>query len=141
MIELNFPLNITIDSPRPIFNAFINGTVMKCMLDTGADMPVFCKGAKLFEKLAKGMNETAVEFKKSFIGGFGQVNESAMLWHMDDFRLSDRKHYIHYKSMKIAVLNKPNIPCDIILSASMFMKMRYIIDCSSKKHTLTIMAD
>lgn len=140
MIELKFPLNITLDSPRPIFKAFINGTAMKCMLDTGADMPVFCKGTKLFKELAKGMGETS-EFKESSIGGFGKADESTILWHINDFILSDRHSHIVYKGLKIAVLNKPNIPCDMILSASMFMKMKYTIDCSSKKHTLTIIAD
>ncbi len=41
MIELKFPLNITLDSPRPIFKAYINGVPFRCMLDTGADLPVF----------------------------------------------------------------------------------------------------
>ena len=67
------------------------------MLDTGADIPVFCKGEMLFKELTK--------------------------------------------EMKVAVIDKPKIPCDMILSASMFMKMKYVIDCSLRKHTLTIMAD
>ena len=52
MIQLIFPLNITLESPRPIFKAFINGFPIKCMLDTGADMPVFCKGEVLFAELS-----------------------------------------------------------------------------------------
>ena len=47
MMELKFPLNITLDSPRPIFKAYINDVPLKCMLDTGADLPVFCKGSEL----------------------------------------------------------------------------------------------
>lgn len=57
------------------------------------------------------------------------------------FLLSDKKCSIDYRGMKIAVMNKPSIPCDIILSASMFMKMKYTIDCSTRKHLLTIKAD
>ncbi len=60
---------------------------------------------------------------------------------MEDFVLSDKNSSITYKEMKVAVVDKPKIPCDMILSASMFMKMRYTIDCSSRKHILTIAAD
>lgn len=51
MTKLIFPLNITLYSPRPIFKAYINGIPFKCMLDTGADIPVFCKGTALFREL------------------------------------------------------------------------------------------
>lgn len=140
MIELKFPLNIKLDSPRPIFNAYINGISFRCMLDTGADIPVFCKGILIFEEFVKKMDGVS-KFKSIAVGGFGKTDESAMLWNMDPFILSDSKGNIEYKGMKIAVMDKPNIPCDMILSASMFMKMRYTIDCSSKKHCLTIKAD
>ncbi len=69
------------------------------------------------------------------------MNESTMLWNMDCFLLSDKECSIDYRGMKIAVMNKPSIPCDMILSASMFMKMKYTIDCSTRKHLLTIEAD
>lgn len=140
MITLEFPLNVKLDSPRPIFKAFINRIPFKCMLDTGADIPVFCKGALLFEECIKDMDGVS-KFKNSTIGGFGKLKESTMLWNMDSFIFSDGNSSIEYKGMKMAVIDKPSIPCDIILSASMLMRMKYIIDCSSRKHTLTIMAD
>lgn len=140
MNKLIFPLNITLYSPRPIFKAHINQIPFKCMLDTGADIPVFCKGTALFKEIVKEM-EGVSEFKNSLIGGFGKNNEAAMLWNIGEFALSDQKSSIVYKGMKIAVMDKPKIPCDMILSASMFMKMKYVIDCSSDKHTLTIIAD
>lgn len=142
MTKLLFPLNITLYSPRPIFKAYINDVPFKCMLDTGADIPVFCKGAALFREFIKEMQGvTIAEFKPSSIGGFGKTDESTMLWNMDDFVLSDQNDSITYKAMKIAVMNKPKIPCDLILSASMFMKMKYTIDCASDKHELVITAD
>lgn len=142
MTKLVFPLNITLYSPRPIFKAYINGVPFRCMLDTGADIPVFCKGTSLFEEFIKEMQEVIVtEFKQSLIGGFGKTDEGTMLWNMDVFRLSDQRESIIYKAMKIAVMDKPKIPCDLILSASMLMKMKYTIDCSSDKHELVITAD
>lgn len=142
MIKLVFPLNITLYSPRPIFKAYVNGFPFRCMLDTGADIPVFCKGASLFSEFIKEMQGVAVtEFKQSRIGDFGKTDESTMLWNMDKFVLSDQRESITYKAMKIAVMNKPKIPCDLILSASILMKMKYTIDCSSDKHELVILAD
>lgn len=140
MMELKFPLNITLDSPRPIFKAYINDVPLKCMLDTGADLPVFCKGSELFQELMKEKSGVS-EYKGTFVGGFGKTAESTMLWSVDDFVFSDKSNAIVYKGIKLAVLNKPNIPCDLVLSASMFMKMKYTIDCSSRKHLLTIVAD
>lgn len=140
MIRLEFPLNITLYSPRPIFEAYINDIPFRCMLDTGADVPVFCQGTLLFKEFVREMNGVS-EFKHLTIGGFGKTDEITMLWNVEDFILSDRRDRICYKGMKLAVMDKPNIPCDMILSASMFMKMKYIIDCSSRKHKLTIVAD
>ncbi len=74
MIELKFPLNITLDSPRPIFKAYINGIPFRCMLDTGADLPVFCKGRNLFKELVKDMQGIS-EFKMLTVGGFGKMEE------------------------------------------------------------------
>lgn len=140
MTRLEFPLNVTLYSPRPIFEAYINDVPFRCMLDTGADVPVFCQGTLLFKEFVKGMDGVS-EFKHLRIGGFGKIDETTMVWNMDDFILSDKCNSICYKGMKIAVIDKPNVPCDMILSASMFMKMKYIIDCSSRKHKLTIVAD
>lgn len=67
MSKLTFPLNITLDSPRPIFAANINGIDIRCMLDTGADIPVFCKGTELFLEITKGFNGVS-EFQKSSVG-------------------------------------------------------------------------
>lgn len=137
MSRLSFPLNITLDSPRPIFNVDINGVIIKCMFDTGADIPVFCKGTDLFLEFTKSMAGVS-EFQKSSVGGFGKTAESTTLWNVREFKLSDKKECITYRNLKIAVLEKPKIPCDLILSASMFMKMKYTIDCLSDKHSLIV---
>ncbi len=69
------------------------------------------------------------------------MDESTMLWNIDNFVLSDKNEDITYKAMKIAAINKPKIPCDLIVSAFMLMKVKYIIDCSADKHELSIMTD
>lgn len=137
MIKLCFPLNINLFSPRPIFKAKINGMVTTCMLDTGADIPVFCKGIELFEEWTRSMSGVET-FKDSTIGGFGKGTEHTVLHTIPIFQLSDGRNIITYNNMKIAVMLKPKIPCDLILSASLFMKMKYMIDCANNPHTMTI---
>lgn len=140
MMKLCFPLNINLFSPRPIFKAKINDTMTTCMLDTGADIPVFCKGIELFEEWTKDMDGVKL-FKASSIGGFGKETEDTVLYNIPFFRLADDKNVITYNNMKIAVILKPEIPCDIILSASLFTKMKYTIDCLCKPHSLKIEAE
>lgn len=139
MNRLEFPLNINLYSTRPIFRARINGVVTTCMLDTGADMPVFCKGKELFEEWTKDIDGVS-PFAESLIGGFGKAAEDVVLYHIPIFHFSDGKNNITYREMKIAVMLKPQIPCDVIISASMLMKMKYTIDCQGMQHFLTIEA-
>lgn len=140
MNKLYFPLNTNLFSSRPIFKAKINGIVTTCMLDTGADIPVFCKGTELFDEWTKSMD--GIEpFRASSIGGFGKETEDTMLYNIPFFQFSDAENFITYNNMKIAVILKPQIPCDIILSASLFTKMKYTIDCLSKPHSLMIEAE
>ena len=94
MIKLCFPLNMNLFPPRPIFKAKINDTMITCMLDTGADIPVFCKGIELFEEWTKDMNGVKL-FRASSIGGFGKGTEETVLYNIPFFRLSDDKKYYY----------------------------------------------
>ena len=140
MIKLQFPLNITLHSPRPIFKAYINNVKITCMLDTGADIPVFCKGLDLFKEYFIN-TENITPFKKSLLGGFGKDKEDTVLYNIPSVQLADTKESLIYHNMKIAVVLKPAIPCDLILSASLFTKMKYTIDCLGNNHYLLIEAN
>lgn len=128
MIKLNYTLNNGLNSVRPIFTAYINGVKCTCMLDTGADTPVYCKGDDLFKETFLKGNSGVDFYKDSTISGFGLNPEVTKLYNFDNFCLSDSTNSINYKCMKIAVANKPKIPCDFILSASMFSKMKYTLN-------------
>lgn len=140
MIKLEFPLNICLHSTRPIFRGLINGKAITCMLDTGADIPVYCKGLDLFKDWTRSIDNVSF-FKSYSIGGFGKGSEESELYNVPKFELSDGNNAITYHNMKIAVVSKPRIPCDLILSASLFMKMRYTIDCLNSHNSLVIEAD
>ncbi|MCM1214315.1 MAG: hypothetical protein NC331_01425 [Lachnospiraceae bacterium] len=93
MMKLYFPLNTNLFSSRPIFKARINGTMTTCMLDTGADIPVFCKGMELFKEWTKSMDGIEA-FRTSSIGGFGKATEETMLYNIPLFQFSDDKNLI-----------------------------------------------
>lgn len=141
MIKLHYNLSVNLKSARPIFTAYINGIKCICMLDTGADIPVFCKGYDLFKAIFLSNDLDIVFYKDSSISGFGLHKETTRLYNFSDFYLSDGSSTICYKNMKIAITDKPNIPCDIILSASMFIKMRYMFDYLSASPYLEIEAE
>ncbi len=52
-----------------------------------------------------------------------RMDESTMLWNIDNFVLSDKNEDITYRAMKIAAINKPKIPCNLIVSAFMLIKL------------------
>jgi len=93
MIRLYFPLKINLHSPRPIFKVNINGKQTTCMLDTGADIPVYCKGIELFDEWMRDVGGVSV-FRNFSIGGFGKEPENAVLYNIEDFWLSDGKNGI-----------------------------------------------
>ena len=72
MIRLVFPLNITLDSPRPIFKAFIMMFLLSACWIRGLIFLFSVRGELLFRELTKDM-EGVSEFKASSIGGFGRM--------------------------------------------------------------------
>ncbi len=52
-----------------------------------------------------------------------RMDESTMLRNIDNFVLSDKNEDITYRAMKIAAINKPKIPCNLIVSAFMLIKL------------------
>lgn len=77
---------------------------------------------------------TVTQFKQSLIDGFGKIDESVMLWNMDEFVLSDQNEDITYKAMKIAVTDKHVLT--IIADRS-----TYGVGYYNKKETIYIFTD
>jgi hypothetical protein len=135
MIELRYNLNTKLNSSRPIITLTINRHEFRCLFDTGAEVPVFCVGEQIFLDTFKD----AKCFKNSSISGFGKNSEKSVIYDIPIFCLSDSAgNCITYEKFKINVISKPSMPCDIILSASMFSKMRLIFDNYGESHELII---
>ncbi len=127
MTELFFPTIQDRRVIRPVFSIQIEKDTYKCLIDTGADIPVWCKGMELFSVCFP----SAIWYKDTTLGGFGIGRETIPIYIIDNFILSDTYgNKIQFHNFKIAITDRPGIPCDIILCITMFSKMKCTFDYS-----------
>lgn len=137
MNTLKFPLSIQLNATRPIFLASICGKELICMLDTGAHVPIYCKTAKLFNMFIHDLQGVS-PYKNIPLGGFGVGTEKAPLYNFETFTISDFNNTVSYSNCKVAVLDKPTIPCDLLLPISLFLKSTVILNYATIPQNLTI---
>jgi hypothetical protein len=106
-----------------------------CLIDTGANTPVWCRGeADLKEYYPDCVKENSV----FIISGFGTGIEIADVYKIPDFVLSDGKNKIYYKDLLIAVINR-DFSFHMIISYTMLNKMNISIETfENKDNTHTI---
>lgn len=137
MNVLRFPLSIQVSSTRPIFPAIICDKEILCLLDTGAQTPIYCRGDKLFNIFIHDLPGVK-PYGKIPVGGFGAGTERASVYNFDNFSISDTNTVINYKNCKVAVLDKKTLPCDLVLPISLFLKSKVLLDYVSNERQLTI---
>ena len=111
-----FPLAKT--ETKPTFRTEIKGESVKCLFDTGADMPVWCSGIDYLKYLFDGIKEIDGIF---LLGGFGEGYSKVSVYEIQGFKLGS----IYYKCLQLAVDDKARFSYDLILSNTMFSKMDY----------------
>jgi len=100
-----------------------------CLIDTGARVPVWCAG----EKLLKVYYPMCVKQDAIFIlNGFGTGYETADVYLIPNFILSDGKQSIIYHNMLAAVTNR-DYSFNMILSYNLFNKMNIGINTFTNK--------
>lgn len=120
-------LNISLNrlSMRPIFAIVPKGKqFINCMLDTGAEVPVWCSSGEL---LLDMFLDIEVTDKKFLLGGFGRKPELTDVYKIPKFILSDGNDDLIFNNLYIAASFDRGFRCDMILSASMFYQMDYAI--------------
>lgn len=137
MITLNFPLNIRLNATRPIFRAQICNKDLLCLLDTGAHIPIYCKGEQLFNIFTHDITGVS-PYKSINIGGFGAKDEKALVYNFDSFSVGDGMSAVDFKCCKVAVMEKSTVPCDLILPISLFIQSELILDYSKRKKFIKI---
>lgn len=131
MINLKFNIKRRNNSyDMPIIKLKQNGISIDCLLDTGARIPVWCAGESEFKVVFPESKPLNAVF---LLSGFGTGNESARVYMIPDFVLTDGKEKIHYKNLLIAVMKK-DVSVSLILSYTMFNKMNLSIDTYTNRN-------
>ena len=122
MVTLLFDMNKESFKPQIVSSEYSDLTLL---IDTGADIPVWCLGAPAFTDTFP----LAKELKYKFVlSGFGTGVEIAKAFSIPEFKLSDGNSDITYQNMVVAVTNRPSVNVSLILSASLFHHMEMNID-------------
>lgn len=114
MKQFTLPLDRKRQRPTMFLERFYN---LEVMLDTGAVLPVWTEE----EKLLKGIGAELLIANQPF-GGFGGITIGS-LYRMPFFRCGD----LVYPNMPI-IASRSNLPCHMILSATMFNNLIYKVD-------------
>ena len=111
-----FTLDLNEDDQRPI--VILRRIIpLEAMLDTGAILPVWVSSPKLLKAIGGLFDRANVPF-----GGFGGITKGD-LYLIPNFRVGE----LVFPYMPI-ILSPHNLPCKMILSATMFNSMMYEID-------------
>lgn len=112
-------------SAKPIFKTKTpSNKQINCMLDTGADMPVWC-GSEGLLKLV--FPEAELLDKKFLLSGFGRNPEVVEVYRIPSFFIGDEIGTLFFQNLYVASSFGRNFGCDLILSSTMFQHMDYAI--------------
>lgn len=112
-------------SAKPVFTTITSADKqIKCMLDTGADMPVWCGSEGLLKIV---FPKAQLADKKFLLSGFGRKPEIADIYTIPEFIIKGENESLTFQNLYIASSFGRNFGCDLILSATMFKQMDYAI--------------
>ena len=95
------------------------------MIDTGANIPVWTRGS---DKLIDSFQATLIKDKKFILSGFGKIAEKTDAYRISDFILvGEGEDKIIFKSMTVACTKRPDMVANLILPATAFKYMNYMI--------------
>lgn len=119
-------INLIRGRTSPVFRIFADDKVVLCMLDTGANIPVWCAGIDLLREMYLNCyrlekNGEVIAFN---LKGFGGKGELAEVYCIPVFRL------YNLEFLNLLVVINPivqNYGCHLILSYTLFTKTDYSI--------------
>jgi hypothetical protein len=101
-----------------------------CLIDTGANMPVWCTGENTF----KQCYEDAIMMSSvCILKGFGKDYEVCNVYNIPYFRLSDGNKTIVFKNLPIAVLER-DYAFELIISNTMINQLNFSINTFIKRN-------
>lgn len=111
---------------RPVISMKGN---LKCLIDSGADTPVWTKGV---ERLCRSFKSEQMTGKKFLLSGFGKGYEIVDVYKVYDIELSGigedgEGDKITFKNMIVASTSRPSMVADLILPNTAFSHMNIIL--------------
>ena len=96
-----------------------------CLIDTGANIPVWTRGADM---LRAAYHAEIIDGKKFILSGFGKIAEKVDAYRIADFSIeAEDGDKIVFKSMTIACTRRPAMVANLILPATAFRFMNYTV--------------
>ena len=112
-------------STKPVFTTITPANKqIKCLFDTGVDMPVWCGSEGLLKIV---FPKVELMNKKFLLGGFGRKAEIVDVYKIPEFIIKNEEDILTFQNLYIASSFDRNFGCDLILSATMFSHMDYSI--------------
>ena len=111
---------------RPLIKLNITGKYIQCLVDTGAEIPVWCSSEAAFIKRFPNAELCANKIKISGFGGDGTYHK---VYKIPEFRVASTASggYYTIHNMYCAISTNADIGYLMILSASMFYMMDYFV--------------
>ncbi len=119
---------------RPFFDMDTGDSIIRCLVDTGAEIPVWCFDADLLKSVFPDCEPTAFA---TFISGFGKGRTYADIYKIPEIILEDRncKDRLVIHNVLVAVVPKTTIAVALIMSASMFTVTDYsVVNRTEKRY-------
>ena len=106
---------------RPVFSLKNNIT---CLIDTGADTPVWTQGV---ERLHDAFHAEQIKDKRCFLSGFGTGHEIVDVYRISDLELIGTGKKIVFKNIVVACISRPTMVADLILPNTAFNHMNVML--------------
>lgn len=132
---LKLPLDSRSD--RPLFELG-NYKNIRCLLDTGANIAVWCADIQYFQEIFVGAEPVE---EKVILSGFGGNGQLVDMCRIPLFVLQNAGDSISFKNFHVALAKQAGMGCDMILPAVMFSKMDCLIGRRCKEPSLQILYD
>ncbi len=131
-------LNLDKNRVKPVIQMIPHNETVKCLIDSGADIPVWCST----ETLLKSQFEVKKLGYKTYIGGFGGKGDYHDVYSINKFILTDGKKMLIIHNLIVAFIPNQSFACDLILSASVFdKKIDYSINTRNNKRYIELRYD
>ena len=99
------------------------GKKTTCLIDTGADTPVWTRGSTV---LQKEFSAKRIDGKAFILSGFGKEPEVVDVYIVSDVEIKNEAgEKIVFKNLMVACTSRPNMIASLILPATAFSHMNY----------------